>query len=345
MLPPNVQAQQGTVVADELSGNSVFGSLISGQTRLRASLSLSHAGPRHTREPKSNVPSLVIGGTGSLGQLSAEFLALSEPENGVVVVGRNSSSLQRNPASVTRLSLAISGPIVLWQAAISSDLYQMLQCTPGTRLGNVLHAAGASTDSALELQTLRHLREASSAKRLTALTQPLGMDTHTGPLLLFSSIAGALGSPGQFGYAAANGALDALAAKLTDQVWNWVGKRTCLLPEFDRLHLPDFAINFCTHMRVGSGDKKHRLGRLGGGRDGRQRSSPTQLEPAGHSAHPAFSWIEDAGVRAAGRDALPCGSCLSTHFVADCCASVAASGAIVLRCGPARQDGLHRGCS
>ncbi|WP_434391510.1 SDR family NAD(P)-dependent oxidoreductase [Melittangium boletus] len=82
-------------------------------------------------------------------------------------------------------------------------------------LRGVVHAAGVLDDAALLRHTERHLRDVMAPKllggeNLLRLIEGAPLDF----FVLFSSLAGVLGSPGQASYAAANAGLDALAHDL-----------------------------------------------------------------------------------------------------------------------------------
>ncbi|KOU40103.1 hypothetical protein ADK53_10395, partial [Streptomyces sp. WM6373] len=97
--------------------------------------------------------------------------------------------------------------------AVRQSLQNLLDAVPARHpLTAVVHAAGALDDATLDNLTPQHVTQvlrpkADAAWNLHRLTSHLPL-TH---FVLFSSIAGLIGNPGQANYAAANTYLDALA--------------------------------------------------------------------------------------------------------------------------------------
>jgi len=141
---------------------------------------------------------LVTGGTGDLGRAVIAWLR----ENGAEHV----LALARTPADV---------PDAQVEAVDVTDeaLVQQVIARADPPLAGVIHTAGVLDDALLEQLDLRRLDNALQPKlrgawNLHRATEGLELDF----FVLFSSIAGVLGSPGQANYAAGNAACDGLAA-------------------------------------------------------------------------------------------------------------------------------------
>ncbi|TDC98000.1 SDR family NAD(P)-dependent oxidoreductase [Actinomadura sp. 7K507] len=157
---------------------------------------------------------LITGGTGTLGGLLARHLVTEHGVRHLVLAGRRGPDAPG--AAELRAELAAAGAQVTLAACDASDRAQLaatLDRIPGDHpLTGVVHAAGAVDDgivTALTAERLdRTLRpKADAALHLHELTRGLDLAM----FVLYSSIAGTLGTAGQGNYAAANAALDALA--------------------------------------------------------------------------------------------------------------------------------------
>jgi acyl carrier protein len=149
----------------------------------------------------------------------------------------------------------------------------LLEGVPGEfPLGAVVHAAGALDDGVIESLTPERLDrvfapKADAAWHLHELTE--GMDLEA--FVLFSSAAGALGSPGQGNYAAANAFLDALAAyrrarglagsSIAWGLWEQESELTSGLTDADRARVERLGMfGLSSEEALGLFDRAHALG-------------------------------------------------------------------------------------
>jgi acyl carrier protein len=158
---------------------------------------------------------LVTGGLGGLGREVARWLAESGWPH-LLLVGRRGmdtpgagelvAELEAAGARVTVRALDVAD-----RAALAGALAAI---PPELPLRGVIHAAAALDDGMLVDQTPERFERVMAPKvrgawNLHVLTEGAGLDC----FVLFSSLSGTVGSPGQAGYTAANAYLDALAAR------------------------------------------------------------------------------------------------------------------------------------
>ena len=182
--------------------------------------------PRLTRAivpPQASAPAsfaadrtvLITGGTGGLGGLFARHLVVEHGVGHLLLVSR--SGEEAAGAKELREELEGLGAEVAIAACDVGDraqLEQLLGSIPADRpLGAVIHSAGVLDDGmlgSLDASRLQRVMapKADAAWHLHELTAEMELSA----FVLFSSVMGVLGSPGQANYAAANTFLDALAA-------------------------------------------------------------------------------------------------------------------------------------
>ncbi|SFW75714.1 type I polyketide synthase [Amycolatopsis australiensis] len=155
---------------------------------------------------------LVTGGTGSLGRALARHLVTGHDVRRLVLAGRTGPDAPG--AAELRAELSALGADVRLAACDAADraaLAGLLADIPD--LAAVVHAAGVLDDGVVSSLTPERLDavlrpKADAAWHLHELTA----DRHLSAFVLFSSVSGTFGAPGQGNYAAANTFLDALAA-------------------------------------------------------------------------------------------------------------------------------------
>ncbi|MEU0507109.1 SDR family NAD(P)-dependent oxidoreductase [Nocardia sp. NPDC005998] len=157
---------------------------------------------------------LITGGTGGLGALAARHLVTEYGVRRLVLAGRR--GLDTPGAAELGEQLGALGAhvdIVACDVADRAALDAVLAAIPAEHpLTGVIHAAGVLADGMFETMTGERLAEVlrpkvDAAWHLHEATKDLDLSL----FVLYSSIAGIIGNPGQANYAAANVFLDALA--------------------------------------------------------------------------------------------------------------------------------------
>jgi amino acid adenylation domain-containing protein len=155
---------------------------------------------------------LITGGAGGLGLIFAREIARAVGDVTLVLAGRSPSNAATEAAIA---ELRTSGARVDYRTADVSDAvaaHTLIGSFDG-KLNGILHSAGIIRDGFILKKTATDVRDVLASKvsgvvNLDRASRSVDLDL----FILFSSLAGAVGNPGQADYATANAFLDAYAA-------------------------------------------------------------------------------------------------------------------------------------
>ena len=185
-----------------------------GATPLRTLSRARHRGKLVLTMPRSfdpSAPVLITGGASGLAAVLARHLVAAHGARQLVLASR------RGPATLAAAEL--QAELTAQGAAVTVATCDVTSRPAVAALiaehgpGSIFHAAGILSDAVLNRMTDEQLRavlrpKVTGAWHLHTLTEQLDLSA----FVLFSSVAGIIGNPGQANYAAANTFLDALAA-------------------------------------------------------------------------------------------------------------------------------------
>ncbi|WP_139487920.1 SDR family NAD(P)-dependent oxidoreductase [Brevibacillus dissolubilis] len=158
---------------------------------------------------------LITGGAGGLGLVFAREIAEKVAYPTLILTGRSSLAPDKQ-AKLTELE-ALGADIVYRTADVTQQqdvesLIQSITQEYGT-LNGIIHAAGVTQDNLIHKKTAEELQNVLAPKvsgvvYLDEATKHIALDL----FVLFSSVAGAWGNPGQADYSTANAFMDAYAS-------------------------------------------------------------------------------------------------------------------------------------
>ncbi|WP_328937227.1 type I polyketide synthase [Streptomyces tauricus] len=190
---------------------------------------------------------LVTGGTGGVGALVARHLVAEHGVRSLLLASRRGLAAAGAADLVSDLEAAgalvrVVECDVADRDAVAGLLADMPAAYPLTA---VMHAAGVLADGTVESLTAESLDRVLSAKAGGAVNLHELTRGHTlSAFVLFSALAGTLGTAGQANYAAANTFLDGLAARRrasglvgTSLCWGWWEQRSGMTEDLDEADL------------------------------------------------------------------------------------------------------------
>nr|WP_305884222.1 type I polyketide synthase [Allokutzneria sp. A3M-2-11 16] len=211
-LPATPGEQDFELLADVLGGAEKQVAIRENSVLARR---LAHSEPGAAkREWKPRGTVLLTGGTGALGSFTAKWLARNGAEHLVLLSRRGNTAPGAAELSAELTELGSRVTVAACDVTDRDALGELIEKlhADGETIRSVMHIAGVVDDGPLAALDNARLEgvlspKVTAARNLHELTKSLDLDA----FVLFSSLAGVCGNPGQGAYAAANAHLDALA--------------------------------------------------------------------------------------------------------------------------------------
>lgn len=157
---------------------------------------------------------LITGGLGALGQQVARWAVERGARHLVILTRRSPETTQQQFTELSQEDVNVT--LIQGDVADVESLRKALASIPGSfpPVRGVIHAAGVLRDGLLQTMEMEQLETALAPKVQGAWNLHRLLPAPLDYFVMFSSVAGTIGSPGQGNYAAGNAFMDGLAARL-----------------------------------------------------------------------------------------------------------------------------------